>query len=180
MAETIILNGIAHSLIKECYVLGRSEGCDILLPEEDAATSRRHAMLERDSGGNWNIIDLKSTNGTFVNDRQIDGPHSLRHGDTIRIGRSVLSFVTQSPESTFDAGATFHSLPRPITGEQTPFDRFLKKPNDDKPAAEPTGRAASSPAPAQDLGPRFRRETQSPKWIWSMTPYIRNTITLAR
>ena len=39
-----------------------------------------------DPGGQPMIEDLGSSNGTFVNDRRIDGPTALEPGDTIKLG----------------------------------------------------------------------------------------------
>ncbi|MGE3538031.1 MAG: FHA domain-containing protein [Candidatus Tectimicrobiota bacterium] len=57
----------------------------------DAGISRRHAMLWFD-GENWCIEDLRSKNGTFVNDTDIRGQRAfcLQPGMTVRLGRTVL------------------------------------------------------------------------------------------
>jgi len=47
--------------------------------------SRFHAQIDL-KNGTWFIEDLQSSNGTYVNGRQIRSPHPLRPGDTIRIG----------------------------------------------------------------------------------------------
>jgi pSer/pThr/pTyr-binding forkhead associated (FHA) protein len=70
-------------------VLGRSRESDVVL--DDANVSRRHAEI-RPSGGSWIIVDLGSTNGVRVNGRRIDGPQSLRPGDTIELGSSRIAF----------------------------------------------------------------------------------------
>jgi pSer/pThr/pTyr-binding forkhead associated (FHA) protein len=65
--------------------IGR-EGCDVVLP--DPEVSRRHAhlcMLDDDPA----IEDIGSTNGTFVNDRRVDGPTRVRAGDVVRLGNTV-------------------------------------------------------------------------------------------
>ena len=71
--------------------LGRAPENQIRLPEPEV--SRHHARLELMSQKGLApmvlLSDLGSTNGTFVNGRQIDprnGPVSLRHGDVIRMG----------------------------------------------------------------------------------------------
>jgi RND superfamily putative drug exporter len=66
----------------------------------DLELSRRHANVW-DAGGTPMIEDLGSSNGTFVNDRRIDGPTALHPGDTIRIGTTTLT-VEREP----DPGAT--------------------------------------------------------------------------
>jgi hypothetical protein len=70
-------------------VIGRSRGCDVVLDDENV--SRRHAEV-RPSGGSWIVKDLGSTNGVKVNGRRIQGPQSLKRGDTIQVGTSRLTF----------------------------------------------------------------------------------------
>jgi pSer/pThr/pTyr-binding forkhead associated (FHA) protein len=50
--------------------------------------SRRHAVIRR-SGDGYEVIDLSSTNGTWVNGQRLapDTPHPLLSGDIIRLGR---------------------------------------------------------------------------------------------
>jgi hypothetical protein len=70
-------------------VIGRSRDCDITV--DDANVSRHHAEV-RPSGGSWIVRDLGSTNGVKVNGRRIQGPQSLKPGDTIELGTSRLTF----------------------------------------------------------------------------------------
>jgi pSer/pThr/pTyr-binding forkhead associated (FHA) protein len=65
--------------------IGR-EGCDVLLP--DPEVSRRHAVL-RTVGDDPAIEDLRSTNGTYVNDVRIQIVTVLREGDEVRLGNTV-------------------------------------------------------------------------------------------
>jgi hypothetical protein len=64
-------------------VLGRSRECDCVL--NDPNVSRRHAELRRGSTGDWQIVDLESTNGVKVNDRQVDASR-LSPGDRVSLG----------------------------------------------------------------------------------------------
>ena len=70
-------------------VIGRSRDCDVVL--QDQNVSRHHAEI-RPSGAKWMVKDLGSTNGVKVNGRRIQGPQSLRPGDTIELGTSRLTF----------------------------------------------------------------------------------------
>jgi hypothetical protein len=63
-------------------VLGRGSGCTVVLA--DITVSRRHAELVlRD--GRWILRDLGSSNGTWVNGRQV-GATEVRSGDLIVLG----------------------------------------------------------------------------------------------
>ena len=58
---------------------------------EDPEASRRHASLIPE-GQSLNVEDLGSTNGTFVNGRQITRPLPLEANDTVRIGDTELRY----------------------------------------------------------------------------------------
>jgi serine/threonine protein kinase/pSer/pThr/pTyr-binding forkhead associated (FHA) protein len=70
-------------------VFGRADQCDVTV--KDDAASRQHAKLSRE-GDRFLLSDLGSSNGTFVNGRQISIPWELRDGDRIQIGQTVLEF----------------------------------------------------------------------------------------
>jgi pSer/pThr/pTyr-binding forkhead associated (FHA) protein len=75
-------------LSKEAIVLGRMEGCDVILP--DSGVSRRHAEVRRE-GDEWVVIDLGSTNGTEVNGQRVNR-HRLTPGDRLVLGETTLEF----------------------------------------------------------------------------------------
>lgn len=77
-------------LEKDELVLGRDNGTDLVLP--DHSVSRRHARLTRDETG-YELQDLGSTNGTFVDGQLIDRVH-LKSGDTIRLGSFLFKFLS--------------------------------------------------------------------------------------
>lgn len=58
---------------------------------DNLAVSGRHARVLK-IGSKAILEDLGSTNGSFVNDKQIT-KHILQHGDSILIGKHVLTFV---------------------------------------------------------------------------------------
>ena len=74
-------------------VLGRSRECDCVL--NDPNVSRRHAELRRNSTGDWQIVDLGSTNGVKVNDRQVDTSR-LAPGDLVTLGTIRFTFDIES------------------------------------------------------------------------------------
>ncbi|HJU29472.1 MAG TPA: FHA domain-containing protein [Candidatus Binataceae bacterium] len=68
--------------------IGGDPGNDVVIA--DQTVSRRHAKLIR-YGGAYRLIDLNSTNGTFVNGRRIDAPTSIKSGDELRFGAARLT-----------------------------------------------------------------------------------------
>jgi Protein of unknown function (DUF3662)/FHA domain len=69
--------------------LGRSRECDCVLA--DPNVSRRHAELRRGPTGDWQIVDLGSTNGVKVNGRQVDTSR-LSPGDDVVLGTTGFIF----------------------------------------------------------------------------------------
>ena len=73
--------------------LGRNDEVDIYI--EDDSASRYHAQITYNAEDNYlEIKDLKSTNGTFVNGKQVDTPLTLLHKDQVRIGRHLLTVIS--------------------------------------------------------------------------------------
>ena len=68
--------------------IGRS-GDNAVVLDGDEFASVRHARVESARDGVW-VVDLGSTNGTYVNDERIDGRRRLREGDVVRIGETEL------------------------------------------------------------------------------------------
>ena len=71
----------------------------------DPTVSNTHAILiARDKA--YSIVDLGSRNGTFVNGERLGThAHTLRHGDTIQLGQTVLTFKNRA-ETTANITAT--------------------------------------------------------------------------
>ena len=71
--------------------VGRASDSSIVLPSDSFASSR-HARFETVRDAVW-LIDLGSTNGTFVNGERIEGRRRLRDGDVVRIGQTELTLT---------------------------------------------------------------------------------------
>ncbi len=72
------------------FEIGRSSTNDLFIDQE--SISRHHARISFDGTAYW-VADLGSTNGTYVND-EVVREQQLRDGDQVRIGRSILKFMT--------------------------------------------------------------------------------------
>ncbi len=73
-------------------LIGREVDNDVQL--DRPRVSRHHAELRVEGDTTW-ISDLGSSNGTFVNGRQVQH-HALRHGDVVRVGDCDLRFLTRN------------------------------------------------------------------------------------
>jgi pSer/pThr/pTyr-binding forkhead associated (FHA) protein len=81
--------------------IGRRETNDVVI--ENLAVSSMHAKIDSIEKG-FLLTDLKSKNGTFVND-QLVSTHWLGHGDTVNIGKHTLVFSYQEGEERPAASA---------------------------------------------------------------------------
>jgi class 3 adenylate cyclase len=81
---------------------GANPDIDLSGPLEDTGVSRRQARLERHADGSWFVVDERSGNGTFVNDREIQKgvPTRVEPGDRIYIGTwTRLTIEPHDPEA---------------------------------------------------------------------------------
>ena len=69
--------------------IGRADYNDLVLPDESVSTT--HAKLQRREGV-WVLVDLDSTNGTFIDGDQIKGEAPLAPGAKVRFGDVSLVF----------------------------------------------------------------------------------------
>jgi pSer/pThr/pTyr-binding forkhead associated (FHA) protein len=79
-------------LLRETTQLGRDLDNQVVLA--DPRISRHHAEIEL-KGQEFVIFDMGSPNGLFVNAMRVTGPQTLRDGDNIRLGDTVLVFSPQ-------------------------------------------------------------------------------------
>lgn len=130
--------------------IGRSVDADIVLLDERA--SRIHCGV-RLWDGDFYIKDLKSRNGTWVNNHKVDVA-KLKAGDVIRVGSTIFHFeqdpavgtdtAIQEIEGKMDLGQGYTTILREIVHDSTPKGA----------APEPAPAAAPEPprAPLADAG----------------------------
>lgn len=74
---------------KPAIILGRGVSTDITI--WDIRASRAHCRIDCQQG-RFTIVDLSSSNGTYLNERRLQGAAPLKPGDVVRIGSTVLEF----------------------------------------------------------------------------------------
>ena len=85
-----------------------SHSADITIP--DAQLSRRHAEIRMNSAGQFELVDLDSTNLSIVNTHDVSR-HILSHGDQILLGETELEVELRLPRSDLHDQTT-RDLPR--------------------------------------------------------------------
>ncbi|HEY6462877.1 MAG TPA: FHA domain-containing protein, partial [Polyangiaceae bacterium] len=96
-------------------LVGQSPVCAVRLADREV--SRRHAALEV-TGDALHVVDLGSTNGTFVDGLAVDGAR-LRGGETVRVGSTVLRV------DRADAATAATSTPAPGVPLDVSFGRVF-------------------------------------------------------
>lgn len=139
----------------ECSI-GRAPTCDVVLAEDQLA-SRRHALL-RFEGDRYRVVDLGSSNGTYVNGTEIRDATPLAEGDRIAIGEHEFLYTRAATgEAAVDGAAsraasmTTDGLVAPVPPPWPPAPPQMTDPRVTtvstslpRPAAKPTAGAAES------------------------------------
>ena len=81
-------SGLTYPLKSNSTTIGRQADNDIVL--DSPGVSRHHARLDLDDSS-YRLVDLSSTNGTFLNEKEVDEA-LLTDGDSISLGNIVLRF----------------------------------------------------------------------------------------
>lgn len=137
------------------FSIGRSKENQLQIPDIDV--SRRHCAVTAEDG-KFLLKDLKSRHGTYVNGAAITET-GLKHGDSIRLGNSLILFLTEDETAVFlnqdfqfDNGtlATRSEILFEIDGEEE-----LQKMPPDINALAKFGQALNEMKDAQSLQNRF-------------------------
>lgn len=127
--------------------IGRADYNDLIIPDESVSTT--HAKLQRREGV-WVLVDLDSTNGTFVDGDQIKGEVPLAPGATVRFGEIGTVF-----EPTDEGAAVAKGGGTRVMEVMTMSPAPAKAPPAKKPApakaepAKPKPKAGAKPPVAQ-------------------------------
>ncbi len=102
MASLTVVSGQSKGdlfpLTERTVVVGRGASADIRLVDE--MVSRHHMEIRFDAEtGCYQVKDLKSANGVFINGEQISADAELEHHDMILVGESKLCFSIRDDDT---------------------------------------------------------------------------------
>jgi pSer/pThr/pTyr-binding forkhead associated (FHA) protein len=78
----------SYRFAKPVVTVGRDPDADIFL--ENPGVSREHLRLEKTPEGDYEVVDLGSANGTFLNDLPVRCKIMLQNGDCVRFGKYTM------------------------------------------------------------------------------------------
>jgi pilus assembly protein CpaF len=142
--------------------IGRVQGNDIVLPKGNV--SKRHARIVL-KDGKFIIVDLKSTNGTYVNGRKITSPLVVKDSDKIYIGDFIVG-VDENASSEGDIPSETGTA-QPDRGPATP-DVRPPRPTEAQPMPPSAVPMAASPGneeraiPSSPIAPPLRNAPPRP------------------
>lgn len=106
-----------YTFEKPVISVGRDPGADVYV--DNPGVSRDHFRLERTENGEYQVVDLGSANGTFVNDQMVNSS-VLHNNDVVRFGKYTLwvgyepdrrsSSRTQKPAALAEPQGTGHTV----------------------------------------------------------------------
>ena len=88
--------GSTVELVGDKIILGRNQECSVVL--NVPAVSREHAVIRRIQG-KFYIEDMKSRNGTLVNNKEVTTRTLLKDNDKIKICDNLLAFFETGPKA---------------------------------------------------------------------------------
>jgi hypothetical protein len=152
-AETVSLGGR--------LTIGSAPENDLVLPP-NPALSAVHAVFERVFSG-WQVRDLGSSSGTYLNGRPVDGSSALRGGDRITVGGTNLVFWLEVEPAAAPPAAPPPAVPPTVVGGYLDAsDEWGSGSAHHRPrAAEPSREVGHEPVratgPVLDRGPAYVR-----------------------
>jgi len=155
------LKGQRFSVKTPVVNIGRADYNDVVLPDESVSTT--HAKLQRREGV-WILVDLDSTNGTFVDGDQIKGEAALAPGATLRFGDVTLVFEPTDDGAEVARGGGTRVMEQMVMSAP-PRPAPPTKPNPAvPPAAKPATAkpAGAKPVPAKPVPPKPKPGAKPP------------------
>ena len=177
MAKLIFGSGATAQeipLFETGVTIGRNQAI-VNIPIQDGSVSGNHASI-RCEGGVWYLIDNNSSNGTFVNGKQIRS-QALASGDSVTFGNVTLQFIDDAAQAQAPVQAPA-AAPAPAAEPANnglkpgvklpPKDTLkpgLKLPSQQglKPGVKLPGKPAPAAAPKQEEAPKAAAPAPAPE-----------------
>ncbi|MFT5395343.1 MAG: hypothetical protein ACI85N_000527 [Gammaproteobacteria bacterium] len=105
-------NETRYPITRTIWRIGRSKDNELTL--NDTSLSRRHAEIHRNSNGTFDIIDMNSMNGVYINSEKI-GKAELHEGDVLEIGDIFLHFTQLASDYSLEESTVMQKTKVPIT-----------------------------------------------------------------
>jgi len=86
-------DAVRKSFQKDSILIGRVDGNDVVLARGNV--SKQHTKIVQ-KDGKFIVLDMKSTNGTFVNGKRITAPQVIRASDKVYVGDFVITLVVEA------------------------------------------------------------------------------------
>ncbi len=129
-------------------IVGRQDNCEVAI--DDPRASRQHACF-RLHGDHWQVKDLDTENGTFVDGTKISGWTVLRDGCKLRVGHTLMRFDDDPVSGAGAAGAVAAHPVAPVSPAPRPSPRPATPLRDTPPPLPPLEPASALQSrPAQD------------------------------
>jgi pilus assembly protein CpaF len=142
--------------------VGRVQGNDIVLSKRNV--SKQHARLTL-KGEQAVVVDLNSTNGTWVNGRKITSPQSLKQGDKIYIADFIITVEPANDGSERGSSAPGVSEPPPLPAKQPVPTQSTLPPQSSMPVRRSMGARRSVLSDSRTPAPKDVRGTSLPPRI---------------
>lgn len=96
-------------------VIGSDPGCTIHI--DSLAVQPRHAEITT-ANNQTTIRDLGSAEGTFINQAKLEGPHVLKDGELVRVGKHTLSYTFEEMPERPDANNVSATSSQPVIEDE--------------------------------------------------------------
>ena len=152
VVSTGVLKGQRFEVRSPLAHIGRGAHNDVVIPDESVSDS--HAKLQKREAG-WYVVDMGSTNGTYVGGRRIETEHRLEGAPDLRFGGVKVAFRPDDGDSAPEdvKGTRAFSMPRGVRAAPAA-------------PAHPTKPSAPVVAPGAEDPEAPTKGRGFPLWLW--------------
>lgn len=86
-------------LSKSKILIGRAPNCDLIIDHE--SVSHYHAMIFQDDKGHFTVVDLESSNSTFINGQKLKSQTFISENDNLTFGKAHCTLIDTYQETEF-------------------------------------------------------------------------------